>query len=71
MNAAQRLNQLSVIKRREEAAARRAKVKALKDKGYTAQQIAEELGIKVRLVYQDNAILKKEAATEETEKNIG
>ena len=46
--------------RRAKAAARRAKVKALKEQGYTGPQIAAELGVKIRLVHHDFAILKKE-----------
>lgn len=61
MNAGQRLNQLSVIKRREKAAARRARVKALRDQGLTGPQIAEELGVKVRLVRHDFSVLNREA----------
>lgn len=50
----------SIKTRKATAAARRAKVKALKEKGYTAPRIAAELDIKVRLVYHDFSILKKE-----------
>lgn len=62
--AAQTLSQLAVKKRRELAAVRREKVKILKEKGYTAPKIAEELDIKVRTVYHDFSILKRESETE-------
>ena len=63
MNAGQRLNALSVIKRREKAAARRAKVKYLREQGLSGREIAAEMGIKVRTVYQDFSILKKDSDT--------
>jgi len=55
------LHRRSIVSRQKKAAARRAKVKALKAKGMTAPQIATQLGIKVRLVHHDFSILKHEA----------
>ena len=53
------------------AAERRAKVRALKENGLSGPQIAAELDIKLRTVYHDFSILKKEAETAETEKTDG
>ena len=53
-------SQMGLQARQQKAAARREKVKALKEKGMTAPQIATELGVKVRLVHQDFSILKRE-----------
>ena len=55
-------SQMGLQARQQKAAERRAKVKVLKDKGYTAPRIAEELGVKVRLVHQDFSILKREVS---------
>ena len=49
--------------RQKKAEARRAKVKELRDKGLSGPQIAEELGVKLRTVYQDFSILKQAEQT--------
>ena len=53
--------------RRAKATTRRAKVKALRNTGLNAPQIAAELNIKVRLVRQDFSILNKEAKEAESD----
>lgn len=62
--AAQALNQLSIAAARQKAAARRAKVKELREKGLSGAHIAAELGIKLRTVYHDFSILNAELLTE-------
>ena len=57
-------SQMGLQARQQKAAERRAKVKALKDKGMTGPQIAAALNIKVRLVHQDFSILKRESECE-------
>lgn len=57
------LNQRSIKSRRATAKKRREKIKALKEQGRSGPEIAAELGIKIRLVYQDFSILKREAET--------
>ena len=69
--SAQALNQLSIEAQRKKAAARRAQVKELRDKGLSGPEIAAELGVKLRTVYHDFSILKREAETAETEKTDG
>ena len=54
------LHRRSVVSRQATAAARRVKVSALKNKGLSGPQIAAELDIKLRTVYHDFSILKKE-----------
>ena len=54
------LHRRSVKARQKKASERRAKVKVLKDKGLSGPQIAAELGVKLRTVYHDFSILKKE-----------
>ena len=56
------LHRRSIVSRQKKAAARRAQVKALKANGMTAPQIATQLGIKVRTVYHDFSILKREVS---------
>lgn len=56
----EQLVQAGVAARQKKAAARRAKVRALKEKGLSGPQIAAELGVKLRTVYHDFSILKKE-----------
>ena len=63
MNIAKEFSKLGVQAKQKKAADRRNKVKALKDKGMTAPQIAAELGVKVRLVHHDFSILKREENT--------
>lgn len=46
--------------KRKKAEKRRVKVKELRNNGRTGPQIAAELGVKLRTVYQDFAILKRE-----------
>lgn len=58
------LQERSLKIRRAKAEQRRVKVKALRDKGLSAPRIAEELGLKLRTVYGDFSILKREAETE-------
>lgn len=69
--AARLLNAASVQARQEKAAARRDKVKALQEKGMSGPQIATELGVKLRTVYQDFAILKRQAVTSDNESDKG
>ena len=57
------LNQRSIKSRRAKAAQRREQVKVLKEQGRSGREIAEQLQIKLRTVYQDFAILKREAET--------
>ena len=71
MNIAKEFSKLGVKKRQEIAAARRAKVKELRDKGLSGPEIAEELGVKLRTVYHDFSVLKRDAETAETEKTDG
>ena len=59
------LNRRSVAARKKKAAARREQVKALRDKGLSGPQIATELGVKLRTVYHDFSILKKETQKEQ------
>ena len=63
----EQLVQAGVAARQKKAAERRAKVRALKEKGLSGPQIAEELGVKLRTVYHDFSVLKREAAAESSE----
>ena len=53
-------SRLGVQAKQKIAAKRREKVKVLRDKGYTGPQIADELNVKLRTVYQDFQRLNKE-----------
>lgn len=67
MKDLQAFRQKALKARQAKAIARRAKVKALRDKGLSGPQIAAELGIKLRTVYNDFSILKKEREQAESE----
>ena len=71
MKTRQEMIAASIKTRKAIAAERRAKVKALKDKGLSGPQIASELGVKLRTVYHDFSVLKRESETAETEKTDG
>lgn len=60
-------SELGLQARQQNAVARRAKVKELKDKGLSGPQIAAELGVKLRTIYQDFSRLKREAEAETDE----
>ena len=67
MNIAKEFSKLGVKKRQQIAAARRARVKELRAAGLSGPQIAEALGIKLRTVYHDFSVLKREAGAESSE----
>ena len=50
----------AAVKQAAKAVKRRVKVSKLKDAGLTGNQIAKELNIKLRTVYHDFTILKRE-----------
>lgn len=54
--------------RRARAEERRAQVKVLRDQGLSGPEIAAELGVKPRTVYQDFAILNQAEKEQQTEK---
>lgn len=60
-------SQMGVKAKQNQAAARRARVKELREAGFSGPQIAAELGIKLRTVYHDFSVLKREAAAESSE----
>ena len=61
------LHAMGLETRRKRASTRRSKVAALKEKGLSGPQIAQKLGEKLRTIYADFAILKREAEEAETE----
>lgn len=60
MKTRQEMLNASLKTRRKSAEERRAKVRDLKEKGLSGPQIAAELGLKIRTVYYDFGILKKQ-----------
>lgn len=57
-------SQMGIKAKQQKARERREQVKALKAKGLSGQQIADALGVKLRTVYQDFSILKRESEAE-------